>query len=106
MLASKLLHFVSLTDSFIMFDAKLLNSILNVNNSFTDPLIIGAFEKRAHGFESLSGHLLDLFAVVPSFLATERIDPVSLCRSTGHHFYARITAEFFTDLGPVSRKSR
>ena len=54
-----------------MFDAKLLNSILNVNNnSFTDPLIIGAFEKRAHGFESLSGHLLDLFSVVPSFLAT------------------------------------
>ena len=53
-----------------MFDAKLLNSILNVNNSFTDPLIIGAFEKRAHGFESLSGHLLDLFSVVPSFLTT------------------------------------
>ena len=71
MLASKLLHFVSLTDSFIMFDAKLLNSILHVkNNNFTDPLIIGAFEKRAPGFESLSGHLLDLFMVVPSFLAT------------------------------------
>ena len=67
MLASKLLHFVSLTDSFIMFDAKLLNSILNVNNnSFTDPLIIGAFEKRVPGFESQSGHLLDLFSVVPS----------------------------------------
>ena len=67
MLDSKLLHFVSLTDSFIMFDAKLLNSILNVkNNSFTDPLIIGAFEKRAPGFESHSGHLLDLFMVVPS----------------------------------------
>ena len=46
-----------------MFDAKLLNSILNVNNnSFTDPLIIGAFEKRAAGFESHSGHLLDLFS--------------------------------------------
>ena len=71
MLASKLLHFVSLTDSFITFDAKLLNSILHVkNNNFTEPLIIGAFEKRAHGFESLSGHLLDLFSVVPSFLAT------------------------------------
>ena len=67
MLASKLLHFVSLTDSFIMFDAKLLNSILHVkNNNFTDPLIIGAFDKRAAGFESHSGHLLDLFMVVPS----------------------------------------
>ena len=54
-----------------MFDAKLLNSILHVkNNSFTDPLIIGAFEKRAHGFKSHSGHLLDLLSVVPSFLAT------------------------------------
>ena len=50
-----------------MFDAKLLNSILHVkNNNFTDQLIIGAFEKRAHGFESHSGHLLALFLVVPS----------------------------------------
>ena len=50
-----------------MFDAKLLNSILHVkNNNFTDPLIIGAFEKRVPGFEPHSGHLLDLFMVVPS----------------------------------------
>ena len=48
-----------------MLDAKLLNYILHVkNNNFTDPLIIGAFEKRAPGFESDSG--LDLFSVVPS----------------------------------------
>ena len=37
-----------------------------------------------------------------SFLATERIDPVSLCRSTGHHFYARIPRRsFLRTWGPV-----
>ena len=45
------LHFVSLTNGFIMLDAKLWNSILHLNNdSFTFPLIIGAFEKRALAF--------------------------------------------------------
>ena len=47
-LASKLLHFVSLTDSFTTLDAKLTNSIFNVNwDSLPGPLIIGTFEKRA-----------------------------------------------------------
>ena len=46
-----------------MFDAKLMNSILHVNNNnFTDPLTIGAFEKRAAGFESHSGDLQDFFS--------------------------------------------
>ena len=51
-LANKLLHFVSLTNSFIMLDAKLLKLlILHVNNnSFTGPLIIVTFEKRAPDF--------------------------------------------------------
>ena len=47
-LASKLLHFVLVTDSFIKLDAQLLNFILHViNNSFAGPLIIATFEKRA-----------------------------------------------------------
>ena len=48
-LASKLLHFILLTDSFIMLDIKPTEtSILHVNNnSFTGPLITGAFEKWA-----------------------------------------------------------
>ena len=45
-LASKLLHFVSLTDCFIMLDEKLLNSILHVNQQ---KLLNGNFEKRAPG---------------------------------------------------------
>ena len=50
-LASKLLHFVSLTDSIIMLDAKLLKplSCISDNNSFAGPLIIRTFEKRASG---------------------------------------------------------
>ena len=45
------LHFVSLTNGFIMLDAKLWISIYHVNNdSFTGPLIIGAFEKRPLAF--------------------------------------------------------
>ena len=48
-LANKLLHFFSLTDSFIKLDAKLLEtSILHVNNdSFMGPLIITTFKKQA-----------------------------------------------------------
>ena len=45
-LASKLLHFVSLTDCFIMLYEKLLNSILHVNQ---EKLLNGNFEKRAPG---------------------------------------------------------
>ena len=50
-LASKLLHFVLLTDGLIMLDIKPTEtSILHVNdNSFMGPLIIRAFEKRAPG---------------------------------------------------------
>ena len=44
-MASKLLHFFSLTDSFIM-----KTSIFNVNgDSLPGPLDIGTFEKRAPG---------------------------------------------------------
>ena len=50
-LANKLLHFVSLTDSFITLDAKLIETaIFNVNgDSLPGSLIIGTFEKRAPG---------------------------------------------------------
>ena len=50
-----LLHSVSLTQSFIMLDAKTLKaSILHVKNtSLTGPLIIGAFEKRAPASKNL-----------------------------------------------------
>ena len=45
------LHFVSLTNGFIMLDAKLWISFYHVNNdSFTGPLIIGAFENRPLAF--------------------------------------------------------
>ena len=49
-LAKKLLHFVSLTDSF-MLDAKLLKprSLMFNGNSLPCPLIIGTFKKRAPG---------------------------------------------------------
>ena len=54
-LASKLLHCVSLTDSFIMLAAKRFKPLqLHVNsNSFTGPLVIGAFEKRVPGAQEL-----------------------------------------------------
>ena len=47
-LASKLLHFVSLTDVFILFRCKTIEIFfLHVNNnSFMGSLIIGTFEKR------------------------------------------------------------
>ena len=50
-LASKIVHFVSLTDSFIMLDKKTIEiSIFHVNNnSFRGPFIIGTFEKQAPG---------------------------------------------------------
>ena len=54
-LASKLLHFVSLTDSLI-YNVRcktIETSFLHVNNnSFTGLLIIGAFEKRAPGLKT------------------------------------------------------
>ena len=50
-LADKPVLFVLLTDSFIMFICKTIEtSILNENsNNFPGPLIIGTFEKRVHG---------------------------------------------------------
>ena len=50
-LADKPVLFVLLTDSFIAFICKTIEtSILNVNsNNFQGPLIIGTFEKRVHG---------------------------------------------------------
>ena len=49
-LASKLLHFVSLTDSFILLDANLLKpfSCMQTTKIFTGPLIIGTSEARSH----------------------------------------------------------
>ena len=50
-LGDKLVHFVLLTDSFIMLICKTIEtSILNVNNnSSPGPLIIGTFDKRPSG---------------------------------------------------------
>ena len=60
-MASKPLHFVSLTYSFIMLDAKLLKPLHVNQNSFTGPLIIRTFEKRALGLKIiillLKGHM-------------------------------------------------
>ena len=47
-LASKLLHFVSLTDGFFMLDAKLLKP----QSAYRALLIIGTFEKRAPGLKT------------------------------------------------------
>ena len=49
-MANKLVHFVPLTDSFIMLDAKLLkppSCTKTTTCTFTGPLIISTFEKRA-----------------------------------------------------------
>ena len=48
-MASKLIHFVSLTDWFIMLGAKLLNSILiyQPTTALRARFFIGTFEKRA-----------------------------------------------------------
>ena len=47
---SKLLHFVLLTDIFITLGATIETSSMHVNNdSSTDPLIMGTFDKRAPG---------------------------------------------------------
>ena len=54
-LATKLLHFVSLTDSFIMFMQTIETSVFNVNgSSLPSPLIIGTFEKRAPELSSMT----------------------------------------------------
>ena len=51
-------------------------SIFHVNNNnFTDPLIIGTFEKRA------PGHLLDWFSVVPKQIH-RKIKYIEVCVSS------------------------
>ena len=54
MLASKLLHSVSLNDSFIMLDAKLLKplSCVQTTTALQAVNIIGTFEKRAPDYET------------------------------------------------------
>ena len=76
-IADKPVLFVLLTDSFIEFICKTIEtSILNVNsNNFPGPLIIGTFEKRVHGALIMKTYFASSFTEMNIFLFLNLLRP-------------------------------
>ena len=76
-LADKPVLFVFLTDSFIMFICKTIEtSILNENsNNFPGPLIIGTFKKRVHGALIMITYFSSSFTEKNNFLLLSLLRP-------------------------------